>query len=162
MNIFLGGTRTSDWRGDFKKFLEQLDIQYVDPVVEDWTPDCALLEEKKKKECSHILFVITPNMKGFYSIWEMSAIAHTNPEKLIVCFVKSDFIKTESMGIELFKNNTWDTQQIRSIAEIMHRCAEIWIPFFWKMEDVKNYIKSLKEGSRYDYFSRSSQSDIRQ
>jgi hypothetical protein len=84
-------------------------------------------------------------MIGFYSIWEMAIIAHTNPNKLIVCFLKEDKDTLPSIS-EMEFVTTWSPQQIRSIAEIMHRCGELNVPFFWNIFDVHQYLRQLKEG----------------
>ena len=47
--VFLGGTcNESTWRN---RFILMLDIEYFNPVVEDWTPECQANEYKQKELC---------------------------------------------------------------------------------------------------------------
>lgn len=68
--IFLGGTcNESNWRN---KLIPQLKREYFNPVVSDWTEDCIEIENNEKyNKCNILLFVITREMTGVYSIAEM-------------------------------------------------------------------------------------------
>ena len=68
--VFLGGTcNESTWREELIKLLE---VSYFNPVVDDWTSACVENENKEKYEkCDVLLFVITKEMTGVYSIAEM-------------------------------------------------------------------------------------------
>lgn len=68
--VFLGGTcNESTWR---QELIELLEVDFFNPVVEDWTPECVEEENKEKYErCDILLFVITSKMTGVYSIAEM-------------------------------------------------------------------------------------------
>ena len=70
--VFLGGTcNGSTWRDKLIPMLHT-DIPYFNPVVEDWTEDCQVIEESEKwGPCNIHLYVITPDMKGTYSIAEL-------------------------------------------------------------------------------------------
>ena len=71
--VFLGGTcNDSSWRDSL---IKDLKIDYFDPVVEDWTEEARLNEEKGKADSSILLYVITPDMRGFYSIAELCVSA---------------------------------------------------------------------------------------
>lgn len=68
--IFLGGTCAgTDWRDILIKMLR---VDYFNPVVNDWTSDC-IIEENKQKDliCNIHLYCITSAMKGVYSIAEV-------------------------------------------------------------------------------------------
>ena len=51
--VFLGGTcNNSTWRNEL---IPLLNIDYFNPVVEDWTPECQAEEERQKnEECQYI------------------------------------------------------------------------------------------------------------
>ena len=56
MKIFLGGTcRKSKWRD---KLIPLLTMDYFDPRVRDWTPECVVNENKEKDLCDIILYVM--------------------------------------------------------------------------------------------------------
>lgn len=68
MKVFLGGTcAESKWRDNI---IPQLKCEYFNPVVDDWTPECQEIEEQQKNICDYHLYVITPKMKGVFSIAE--------------------------------------------------------------------------------------------
>lgn len=70
--IFLGGTcAESKWREELQPELQKRKINFFNPVVENWTPECQQREEEEKKICNCHLFLITPEMKGIYSIAEI-------------------------------------------------------------------------------------------
>ena len=67
--VFLGGTcNESTWRD---KLIKMLEIDYFNPVVDDWTEECYQEELRQRKICDYCLYVITPRMKGVYSIAEV-------------------------------------------------------------------------------------------
>lgn len=70
IKVFLGGTcNGSTWRDEL---IPKLKIDYFNPVVKDWTPECQAEEERQKnEECLIHLYVITPQQKGVFSIAEM-------------------------------------------------------------------------------------------
>lgn len=97
MKVFLGGTcAESKWR---EKIIPQLLCDYFNPVVEDWTQECQEREEQEKKICEYHLYVITPKMKGVYSIAEAVSDSVKLKDKCIFCFTKEeddrDFTKEE-------------------------------------------------------------------
>lgn len=71
--IFLGGTcGDSGWRDELIPELDNLGLEYFNPVVPDWTPECIEKENIEKTElCNTHLYIITPEMSGVYSIAEM-------------------------------------------------------------------------------------------
>lgn len=73
--IFLGGTcNNSTWRDELIPLLK---VDYFNPVVEDWTPECQAEERRQKDDkCNIHLYVITSAMIGVFSIAEAVASAH--------------------------------------------------------------------------------------
>jgi Holliday junction resolvase RusA-like endonuclease len=71
--IFLGGTCAGDkWRDKLIPALKKKGFEYFNPVVSDWTPDCIEKENLMKNEyCDSHLYVLTPAMKGVYSVAEI-------------------------------------------------------------------------------------------
>jgi hypothetical protein len=86
--VFLGGTcNNSPWRN---KLIEMLEIDYFNPVVDDWTPECMKEEIKQRKICDYCLYVITPSMTGVYSIAEVIDDSNKQPEKTLFCVLKHE------------------------------------------------------------------------
>lgn len=84
IKLFLGGTcNETTWREELIPFLEEEGIDYFNPVVDDWTPECIEEEERQKKICTHHLFFITKEMTGVYSIAEAVDLSNKSPKSTI-------------------------------------------------------------------------------
>lgn len=96
MKVFLGGTcNGSTWREDL---IPLLTVDYFNPVVDDWTPDCMAEEVKQREDCDFCLYVITPKMMGVFAIAEVVDDSNKRPEKTIFCFLDSDEYETFSLS----------------------------------------------------------------
>lgn len=79
MKVFLGGTcNSSHWRDEL---IPLLNVEYFNPVVEDWTPECQAREIKEREECDYVLYGLTPRMVGLYSIAELIDDSNKRPSK---------------------------------------------------------------------------------
>jgi hypothetical protein len=67
-----------------------LKIDYFNPVVENWTPECQAKEIYEREHCDYCLYVITPKMTGVYSIAEVVDDSNKRPEKTLFCFLDTD------------------------------------------------------------------------
>lgn len=86
--VFLGGTcNESEWRS---RIIKLLTINYFNPVVDDWTIEAAEEEIRQREICDYCLYVITPMMKGVYSIAEAVDDSNKRPEKTILCVLEED------------------------------------------------------------------------
>lgn len=83
MKIFLGGTcNGSKWRDELIPLLK---IDYFNPVVENWTPECRVRELKERSTCDYVLYVISPMMTGVYSIAEAVDDSNKRPNSTLFC-----------------------------------------------------------------------------
>lgn len=88
MKVFLGGTcNDSTWRNQIVAMLE---IEYFNPVVEDWTPECMAEELRQREECDVCLYVITPKMTGVYSIAEVIDDSNKRPLRTVFVRLRDD------------------------------------------------------------------------
>lgn len=102
--VFLGGTcNESTWREDLIKMLT---IDWFNPVVEDWTPECMIEERTQRELCSYCLYVITPEMTGVYSIAEVVDDSNKQPSKTIFCIMPE------------YGSNDFTDGQIKSLVEV--------------------------------------------
>ena len=114
---FLGGTcAETTWRNELMPLLDAKGIEYFNPVVDDWTPECQAIEEQQKNEiCGVHCYVITPEMQGVYSIAEIIHSAHlantygASVDKVIFIVLKDDRwskgqIKSFNATMEMVKN----------------------------------------------------------
>lgn len=92
MKVFLGGTiNGSRWRDEL---ISKLEIDYFNPVVDEWDEDAQLREEREKESSDFLLFVITPFMKSVFSIAEAVDASNKTPEKTIFCVLDVDEDRT--------------------------------------------------------------------
>ena len=95
--VFLGGTcNESTWR---EFLIPMLNINYFNPVVDDWTEDCMKEEIRQREICDYCLYVITPSMKGVYSIAEVVDDSNKRPNKTIFCLLQKDIPKRYELNI---------------------------------------------------------------
>lgn len=88
MKIFLGGTcNESTWRD---RLIPLLTMDYFNPVVEDWTPECMAEEIRQREQCDLLLYAITPKMVGCYSIAEVVDDSNKRPEKTLLLLLRED------------------------------------------------------------------------
>ena len=86
--VFLGGTcNGSTWRDIL---IKDLQIDYFKPCAEQWTSAMMKEEIKQRSECDFCLYVITPKMKGVYSIAEVVDDSNKRPHKTIFCYLTDD------------------------------------------------------------------------
>lgn len=139
---FLGGTcADTKWRDELIPLLTKFSIDYFNPVVKNWTPECQAIEENEKNnKCNVHLYVITPEMQGVYSIAEIinscwQAIVYgTTVEKVYFYILDPDhkFSKGQlkslratlrlckDIGCEKFKGN-----EISSVEEIIPNTVSV-------------------------------------
>lgn len=131
--VFLGGTcNNSTWR---EKLIPMLDIEYFNPVVEDWTPECQAEEIRQKNDlCNIHLYVITPKMKGVFSIAEAVESAMTEGKVCVFCILGVD-------GTDEF-----DKAQIKSLeatGSLIERHRGIWVKHFDDLPEILNSIPNM-------------------
>lgn len=98
MKVFLSGTcNKSNWRN---RIITMLDIEYFNPVVSDWTPDCQAEEIRQRSVCDIVLYVITPKMSGTYSIAEVVDDSNKQPSRTV-------FVRLRDDGDSWFADGQW-------------------------------------------------------
>ena len=125
--VFLGGTcNKSEWRD---QLIPKLKIDYYNPVVDDWTPDCQTEEIKQRAECDFLLYVITPRMTGVYSIAELVYDSCRNPGKTLFCIVPED------SGVAEFKEG--QLKSLLMVAKMVEQCGGM---VFGDLQNVADYL----------------------
>jgi len=95
LKIFLGGTcSNSTWRDELVKMLNQEKIEVFNPIVSNWTKERQIIEDKHRKTDDICLYVITPEMEGFYSFVEVVDDSNKRPEKTVLCVLEKANGKT--------------------------------------------------------------------
>lgn len=128
--VFLGGTcGDSKWRDTITPLLTK---EVFNPVVADWTPECQQEEQKQRKECSIVLYVITPKMSGTYSIAEVIDDSNKRPKRTIFVGLKTD-------NGDKFSDSQW-----KSLQEVSKMVVRNGGKSFDSLEDAAEYINGRK------------------
>ena len=123
--VFLGGTcNGSTWR-DY--LINRLKIDYFNPVVPDWTPECMEEELRQRGICDYCLYVITTYyMSSVYSIAEVVDDSNKQPEKTIFCVSEH--------------NGTFLEGQRRSLNQVGKMVERNGGKYFTDLNDVAKYL----------------------
>jgi hypothetical protein len=127
--VFLGGTcNESKWR---EFLIPMLNIDYFNPVVEDWTEECMKEEIMQRETCDYCLYVITPKMTGVYSIAEVVDDSNKRPIKTIFCL-----LAYEQNG------DTWEHGKWKSLNQVGRMVEINGGKYFSDLNDVAEYLNS--------------------
>ena len=88
--VFLGGTcAESTWRDELTNNIQ---VDFFNPVVDDWDEDCQAIEESEKSvNCNVHLYVITKQMIGAFSIAEAVESSMTCGKNTILHVIPEGF-----------------------------------------------------------------------
>lgn len=125
MKVFLGGTcNNSTWR---EELIPKLKVDFFNPVVEDWTPECMEEEIRQREQCDICLYTITSEMKGVYSIAELVDDSNKRPHKTVFCLLNSGFDEVQ-------------LKSLRAVRELVQRNGG---KSFEGLEALAEYLNSL-------------------
>ena len=134
--VFLGGTcNGSKWRDNLVEMLDK-NVQYFNPVVEDWTEECRLNEIKERESARTLVYVITPRMTGVYSIAEVVNDSIKRPEKTILCVLETDVNKDGHI-------KTFDDGALRSLNAVKEMVKNDGAKVFNSLEGIAMYLNQL-------------------
>lgn len=121
--VFLGGTcAESTWREDL---IDCISIDYFNPVVEDWTPECQDEEYRQKHICNIHLYVITKEMTGVFSIAE--AVDSVNQQNKMTIFhvIPEGFSKSQLKSLQAIVDLIQIRGGIAYIDNNLYRTADV-------------------------------------
>ena len=126
--VFLGGTcNGSLWR---ESLIPLLTIDYFNPVVPNWTPECQVEEVKQRETCDFCLYVLTPKMTGVYSVAEVADDSNKRSEKTILVYLEKDV------------EATFTPHQLKSIVQTGKLVVKNGAKCFATLEEVAEYLNS--------------------
>lgn len=135
--VFLGGTCAgSRWRD---LLIPMLNIEYFNPVVENWTEECMIEERKQREICDFCLYVITPYMQGVYSIAEVIDDSNKRPNKTIICILEIEPIQMDNVYIHN-KHSTFNTSEMKSLNQVGEMVVRNGGKYFKSLGDVAKYL----------------------
>ncbi len=131
--VNLGGTcGNSNWRETLIKLLNS-NIKYFNPVVENWkyTESIKLEKQKRMQDSDILLYVITPEQKGFSAI--ASAVDYSNkvPSKLVFCVLYE------------YNDKQMEGHMLESIKSVEDIIKDNGCMTFNNLTDVANYLNNI-------------------
>ena len=88
-SVFLGGTcNGSTWRDELMPMLDQEKISAFNPVVETWDEEAQKNEDYHKENDDLTLYVLTPEMKGIYGVFELAMDTCKRPGRVVACILQ--------------------------------------------------------------------------
>jgi hypothetical protein len=101
--VFLGGTCSgTTWRNDLLRVIQ---VDYFNPVVNDWTPESQAIEEFQKSfRCNIHLYVITSEMIGVFSVAEAVESSMTKGKQTILHIIPNGFSKAQIKSLNAVSN----------------------------------------------------------
>ena len=126
--VFLGGTcNDSLWRDDF---IKKLNLDYFNPVGDDWTPEMMAEEIKQREECDFCLYVLTPKMEGFFSVAEVIEDSIKQPGKTIFSYLTTD------------NGQTFSNVQLRSLGQVAEMVKRNGANYFETLNEVADFLNN--------------------
>lgn len=122
--IFLGGTwNETTWR---EELIPRLTIEYFNPIVDDWTPECQKNEDLEKADkCDIHLYVITSAMTGVFSIAEAVESAMTGGKQTIFHVIPDGFSRGQLNSLSAVVGMIRKYGGIAYIDPDLHRTARL-------------------------------------
>ncbi len=88
MKVFLGGTTNeTTWRDEL---IEMLEIDFFNPVVDDWNEAAMARERQERADSDYVLYVLTPKMMGVFSVAEVVDDSNKRPEETLLVVLGFD------------------------------------------------------------------------
>ena len=134
LKIFLGGTcSNSTWREELLNKLNQEKIDAFNPIVKEWTKERQIIEDYHRKTDDICLYVITPEMKGFYSFVEVVDDSNKRPEKTILCV------------LEKANGKTYEEHIKKCVIKTMQLVKDNGVKVFDNLNDLSTYLNEYNK-----------------
>lgn len=145
ITLFLGGTcNNSKWRDELVKLLDLSKIKPFNPVVEHWTPECQAEEIKQRETSDYVLYVITPAMTGFYSIFELTEDSIKRSQKILFCVLDQDYKTFDGAHGSVTTLTQFDRHQLKSLEAGKKLVAANGVKVFGSLEEIAKFLNNEK------------------
>ncbi len=133
ITVFLGGTcNESVWREELMGML-CADVNPFNPVVDDWNVEAQANEDWHKANDDFCLYVLTPEMAGVYSIFEVADDSNKRPQRTVCCFLKeyggrkfddSIWRGFDKMKRDLVRNGATVCNTLQEVADFLNAATQ--------------------------------------
>lgn len=127
MKVFLGGTCPGfKWRDIL---ISMINCDYYNPIVKNWNEECRLKEVYERENADYILYTITNDIKGVYSIAEVVDDSNKRPQKTLFC--------------NLYTAKTYsEKQMMRSLMAVEKMLQTNGVQIFHSLEEVAMFLNN--------------------
>ena len=135
MKVFLGGTCPGwKWRDQLQLLLN---CEYYNPIVKNWSEEDRLREIYERETSDYVLYGITNDIKGVYSIAEVVDDSNKRPNKTIFLnlytenhakFDKQMYRSLEAVGKLLESNGARVFRSIEDVANFLNLEQQLYAP----------------------------------
>ena len=133
-SVFLGGTcNGSTWRDELIPKLDPEKVSAFNPVVADWNDEARREEDYHKEHDDFTLYVLTPEMTGIYSAFEVAMDSCLRPGRVVCCI------------LEERNGKTFEGQIAKNIKKIRQDLIKNGTLVFTSLEEVAIFFNSLEE-----------------
>lgn len=134
MKINLGGLcGTSKWREYFVEKVGVKGIEFINPVVKNWSWNEDSKEEKQQRilSCDFLVYFIAPPLQGFSSV--ASAVDYSNkfPKKLLFCCV------------DTYESSSFSEHQIESLKVVKDIIRDNGCKIFDSLDKMADFIREI-------------------
>lgn len=134
-DVFLGGTtfkdESMDWRHEILGRVKS-EVKCFNPVVDDWNEYQRKIEESAKANSKYKLYVITPQMRGVYSIAEMVHDSIKFGENTLICILPE------------YKGKKFNDSQLRSLNATLELCKNYNATILYTLDGIVEYLNSSR------------------
>lgn len=133
-NVFLGGTcNDSTWR---ERLIKNLEVPYFNPVTDDWNKEAQKRENEERETAKFVLFVITPLMKGVFSIAEAIDCSNKRPETTLFCVLEKD------------DDKEFDKQELKSLNQVKEMAKKNGAKVFDNLSEIAKFLNEQEYTDR--------------
>lgn len=121
MKVFLGGTCSGyKWR---EKLIPMLKCDYYNPIVKNWCEEDRIREVHERETSDYVLYTITNDLKGVYSIAEVVDDSNKRPEK--------------TLFLNLYNGNKQMSHSLKAVENLLKQNGA---KVFYDLKDVADFL----------------------
>ena len=139
--IFLGGTcADSNWRNTFIPMLNNINMDYFNPLTNNWNDETRKQEIYEREHDDFILYVLS-RVNSTYSIAEVVDDSNKRPEKTICCVLNEDiYINDNFKPNHKIIKKSLTNQEFKHLDQVGKLCERNGAKYFNSLEDIIEFL----------------------
>lgn len=138
ITVFLGGTcAESKWRDILITKIDNTKVDAFNPIVDNWNEQAQANEIWHRENDDICLYVLTPEMEGYYSIAEVVDDSNKRPNKTAFCVLEID------------NNNSFNKKELKSLLMIQKMVVSNGAKVFLNLDEIAHFLNSYEKEISY-------------